>query len=271
MSGPTWYDVLGVEPGASADDVRAAWRAALAELDPGDRRAKLATEAAETLLDPERRAAYDASLAPAAGEPVDPLDEAAPPEPHTVPESASEPASEPASAASGRLVPAWLLAVLALLAALSVGGTVAVAAQPHHRVITGDAGTVEADAQAAQAAAERAVGPVLSYDYRTMEEDGARARTYLTADYTETYDQLFAVLEENAPTSQTVVGPVEVVDSALVRVGDDRVQVLVFANRQRTNASTTQPDVYQDQLTLTMVLDDGQWLVDDITTTPLAD
>ena len=74
---PTWYDLLGVEPDASADEIRAAWKAAIADLDPGDRRFRALNEAAEVLLDPDRRAEYDASLEPEAdtsprGTPADP-------------------------------------------------------------------------------------------------------------------------------------------------------------------------------------------------------
>ena len=59
----TWYDVLDVEPTAAVDEIRAAWRRAVAELDPTDRRFRVYNQAAEVLLDPDRRAAYDAELA----------------------------------------------------------------------------------------------------------------------------------------------------------------------------------------------------------------
>ena len=59
----SWYDVLDVEPTATADEIRAAWRSAVADLDPTDRRFRVYNQAAEVLLDPERRAAYDAELA----------------------------------------------------------------------------------------------------------------------------------------------------------------------------------------------------------------
>ena len=68
---PTWYDLLGVEPDASEDEIRAAWKAAIADLEPTDRRFKTLNEAAEVLLDGERRAAYDAGLEPEADEPTD--------------------------------------------------------------------------------------------------------------------------------------------------------------------------------------------------------
>ncbi len=59
------YDLFDVAPDASDEDVRAAWKAAIADLDPGDRRFRAYNAAAEVLLDPERRAAHDADLADA--------------------------------------------------------------------------------------------------------------------------------------------------------------------------------------------------------------
>ena len=67
---PSWYDLLGVRrrrrrptrsgpPGAPQ----------IADLDPTDRRFAVLNQAAEVLLDPDRRAAYDAELAAAAAEP----------------------------------------------------------------------------------------------------------------------------------------------------------------------------------------------------------
>ncbi|NYI80826.1 J domain-containing protein [Nocardioides panzhihuensis] len=63
MSSPTWYDLLDVEPDAASADIRAAWKAAIADLDPTDRRFRTLNEAAAVLLDEEKRAAYDAELA----------------------------------------------------------------------------------------------------------------------------------------------------------------------------------------------------------------
>ncbi len=61
---PQLYDLLDVAPNAGAADIRAAWKAAIADLDPSDRRFRAYNQAAELLLDPDRRAAYDAQLAP---------------------------------------------------------------------------------------------------------------------------------------------------------------------------------------------------------------
>ncbi len=64
----SWYDVLGVDEHASPAEIRTAWKDSIADLSPGDRKFRVCNEAAEVLLDPERRAAYDAELgiAPAA-------------------------------------------------------------------------------------------------------------------------------------------------------------------------------------------------------------
>ena len=61
---PTWYDVLGVSRDASPDEIKAAWRNATDKFEPGSGSGqfRMFNEAADVLLDPARRAAYDASL-----------------------------------------------------------------------------------------------------------------------------------------------------------------------------------------------------------------
>lgn len=56
------YDLLNVEESASADEIRAAWKLAIADLDPTDRRFRAYNDAAGVLLDAEKRASYDAEL-----------------------------------------------------------------------------------------------------------------------------------------------------------------------------------------------------------------
>ena len=59
---PTWYDVLDVPRDASNDEVRAAWKDRIADLEPGDRRFDTLNRAAKVLLDPPAREAYDETL-----------------------------------------------------------------------------------------------------------------------------------------------------------------------------------------------------------------
>jgi Mce-associated membrane protein len=250
---PVWYDLLDVDPDASDAEIRAAWKSAIADLDPSDRRFRVLNQAAEVLLDGGRRAEYDAELA--AYEPTE--------EPAPAPAAPTAVSTRPL----GRVVPGWLLVAVATLAALVVGACTVLAV-----TAPSDASTADATRDA-QAAAERAIVPVLSYDAADMAGSQRAAEGYLTSDYRKQYDQLFAVLAENAGRTKTVV-TAEVVASALVRSGDDRVSVLLFVNRPTTNKQTDrrsgEPVVYKDQVTVTMQKVGDDWLVDDLVTSPAA-
>ena len=183
---PSLYDLLDVERDASDAEIRAAWKASIADLDPTDRRFRAYNQAAEVLLDPDKRAAYDAQLAA----PEDDAPEPAPVAPRSEPasaESAEEPSHGPSRpgagarfgelrrrlarprttasattpAAPARQIPLWLLIGLAVVVAALIAGVVYFANQPSDT-------EVEEATRAAQSAAERAVVPVLSYDARTL-------------------------------------------------------------------------------------------------------
>lgn len=278
MTGPHLYDVLDVDPEASSEEIREAWRTAIADLTPADRRFRLYNDAAEVLLDPQRRAAYDAELAAAAPDEEPEANRA------SMSESEGTPVSEaaghgavtrawgalrhrrtsPVEAAERNLpwVPTWLLAGLVVCVLLTAGLAAYLSTQPSQS-------EVEEATGSARAAAERHIVPVLSYDYETLSEDRAAAEAVVTDDYfTDDYEPLFEVIENNAPRIEAVVD-VEVISSAVVRAGEERAQILLFVNRPTTNAETEQPVIYKDQVTVTMQRVDGEWLVDAIATSPL--
>jgi Mce-associated membrane protein len=262
-SGPGWYDVLDVAPTASTDEIREAWRSAIADLTPADRRFRLYNQAAEVLLDDERRATYDAELAAAAPEAEaadDRADDAAAADEEQVAPAGPR---EPAAARPGaRLVPTWLIVALAVWAAAAVGVTAYLWQQPSEDAVESAVGT-------ARTAAERAAVPLLSYDYQSLDADQEAAHDVITSGYrSRDYDDLFEVIRENAPATQTVVD-VEVVASAVVRAGEDRSEILLFVDRPTTNKATTEPVVYKDQVTLTMQRVGDEWLVDDLVTSPI--
>lgn len=292
---PSWYDLLDVAPDASEAEIRTAWKTAIAELDPTDRRFRVYNQAAETLLDPGKRAAYDASLAddvladasveaddhgPAVTTASAPATTRTPREQKRLDKAAareqakarkreeatqrSAMADPPeAGARPARSVPAWLLAVLAVLTALTVGACAYVFVERPSDT------SVEDATRAAQSAAERAIGPILSYDALHLDEDQQAAHSYMTSNYrTKDYDPLFELIKQNAPQTKTIV-KADVVRSGIVRSGEDRVEVLLFVNRPTTNKQTTTPVVYKDQVTVTMQKVDGDWLVDDLQTSPV--
>jgi len=254
--GPTWYDLLDLPRGASTEEVRAAWKARIADLEPGDRRFDSLNRAAKVLLDPQTRADYDATLADESS----PIDEG-------IPVRAPSPEEKPGlvtrlrrSATTQGPIPTRLLAGLGVMAAVLVALTAWVWLRP-------DGGGDEA-ARAAQTAAERAVVPVLSYDFENLAADEEAAKAQMTGRYSAEYDKLFSLIEDNAPQTETRVSA-EVVASGIVRAAGDRVQVLVFVDRPTTNKLEAEPTVYKDQVTLSMQLVDGTWLVDDMVTSPV--
>lgn len=245
---PSWYDLLGVPADASADEIRSAWRAQIADLDPTDRRFAVLNQAAEVLLDPERRAVYDAELAAAVAEPEPPVVE-----PVETPEA-------PAPARGVAVVPGWLLAGVAVVTAILLAATAVVWMQEP------SAGSVESNARAAQAAAERAVVPILSYDANDLDASRAAATPYLTGEYRKEYDKLFdGIIAQNAPSTGTVL-TADLIRSGIVRSGTDRVQVFALVNQTRTNKKFTEPQIYKNWVTITMENVDGDWLVSSLDT-----
>lgn len=289
---PSWYDMLDVAPDATAEEIRSAWRARVADLDPTDRRFAVLNEAAAVLLDPDRRAAHDAEIAGAAerGTVTAPADREAA-------EAATGPARRPllrrrqrpdadrspgASAGSaaqhetpatgatadpaavpgtpGSRIPVLVPVLLGVLAiAVAAAATWIAATVPSDEEVLDGTRT-------AQATAERAIVPVLSYDFRDLAADRAAALPFLTDDFRTDYEELFTQIEENAPSTRTVV-EAQVQASAVTRAGEDRVQVLVFVDQLTTNAQTSEPVTYRNQVTVTMERQDDRWLVDDLRTT----
>ena len=303
MTSPTWYDLLDVEPDAATDDIRAAWKSAIADLDPTDRRFRTLNDAAAVLLDEKKRAAYDAELAALEEAAVEDEDREADEERADAEVAADaadddEPADEEPdaeeSAATGRtlpLLPTWGLVAagaLALAAVVAAGvvffGQDKVSTVANNNVTTstveGAVGKqitrnhkllVEEQGGEALEAAKKAVVPLLSYDYSKMDESKSKAHDVMTKDYREDYDRLFAVLVDNVPETKTVVKTLAPVDAGVIRVSEDTVQILVLVDRQVTNAQRSTPIGYQEYAMLTMAKVGDEWLVDKVETQPSQD
>ncbi len=259
---PSLYDLLNVDESASTEEIRAAWKAAIADLDPTDRRFRAFNQAAETLLDPERRRAYDAGLADT--EPAEVEPEVTPePEPEEEPGPEPEPEDEPEPAfteSEPRSVSGRMLAAAGALALAAVAGTVWIWTQPGASGDTDQYQEREEAAQQAAAVAEEAVDSVLSYDYRRLEDDVARATPYLTDDYAAEYRSLIEELGPQAESAKLVVEG-SAIATGIIRSGDDRAEILVFVNQESTRAGT-ENEPLRMWVTMTMVSDGDGWLID---------
>jgi Mce-associated membrane protein len=282
---PTLYDVLGVSPDASGEEIRDAWREAADRFDPGQggstKQFRLFNEAAEVLLDPERRRAYDLALAE--DEPGEaPVEETSAGRVPGPPMPGASSAAAPTPSAEGAPVEPVVPAPRArsgrsttLLVVLGVLTLVAVAAAAYF----GSRGwsAYQADRQAeryqqaldrAPAAAESAAAAVLSYDHRSLEADRDAAARFLTEDYREEYVQTFdQLVMESAEQTEAEV-EAEVLASAPMNSGRrdaSRVPVLLFVNQTTVSNARAEPSVALNRVRLDMVEVEGTWLVDAIT------
>jgi|GEM_PF-742170 len=290
------YDLLDVEQNASPDEIRAAWKVAIADLDPTDRRFRAYNDAAGVLLDPGKRAEYDAEIAagredadeaaaadeappaPAPAQDLAPAPVEAPvvdePEEESVvdePEGepvVDEPEEEPAAdRPESAGPPTWALLAGAALAIVSVALLVVVLTWPgslggespadRQERVEGVEGTVT-DAAAA------AVPVLLSFDYRTFDENVEEADDYLTDRFAADRAGLLADLREEVARKKVVVTTV-VSGTGLTRVSEDGdVATVVVYLTQDSQHGDEPPRLLRMWATLRMVAEGDRWLVDDI-------
>lgn len=287
------YDLLDVDEDATPDEIRAAWKSAIADLDPTDRKFRAFNDAAGVLLDSEKRAAYDAEIATAradespaaedqANEPAAsitprraPSDDGAEVDVEDV-EDVEADASAPAVPAPAKPEaegpPLWLLVVAALLAVLSAALLIVVASWPGSFGGTSPAeqkeraGDVEVAAAEAENAAVDAVPVVLSYDYRTFDEDIADASSYLTEDFATDRTDLLTKLRPDVVKGKVVVTAL-VSESALTRVSEDggTASIVVYIEQDSQHGKSASR-LLRSAATVTMVQEGQDWLIDNICT-----
>ena len=277
----SWYDVLGVDETATPAQIRTAWKDSIAELSPGDRKFRVCNEAAEVLLDPERREAYDVEIgvAPAAtvDEPADATDDATDgatddrAEDRTAEEGDEAAAdaghdraadeageTEPKAARSLPAVPGWLLIALAVavLAVAVVAGYLQFAGPDDEKV--------ESAVDEATAAARTNVPLVLSYDFKNAEAGRDRALQVLTGDLKSDYAELWQkALISNVKKAKAFARS-EVVNAGVACVSDDGRRVGVLVVVDATTGNVKQSNDLTISFTATMVEAEGEWLVENL-------
>ncbi|MGC9541176.1 hypothetical protein [Streptomyces sp. UG1] len=121
----------------------------------------------------------------------------------------------------------------------------------------------------ALAAARKAAPHVLSYDYRHLDKDFARARTHLTGGFREEYGKTTKTVV--APTAQKYRGVVKATVAApasggtpaasVVSASPDKVVVLLFINQVTESTQVSVPRVDLNRVRMTMSDTDGGWKV----------
>lgn len=308
------YDILNVDESASVDEIRAAWKAAVADLDPTDRRFRAFNDAASVLLDADKRASYDAGLATtraAEEEPADAAsgtagadsagetpaatpvtltkDSAATATTVTAPTTATKtdpktdpttdakpdpkPDPKPAPASAGP--PGWALGAAAVGALAALVLAVVLLVQPGGNLFADDspkdvaaANTrFEESSRSVEAAAERMIADVFSYNYETMDADLERAQQYVTPELGAKQAKGWPDIAKDAADQKLVVrARAEAV--ALTRLSPDGedATVVVFLVQDSTRNGVDQTPLRM-WVSLKMVREDGSadsWLIDDV-------
>jgi Mce-associated membrane protein len=166
----------------------------------------------------------------------------------------SEPAwDETSRPARERLDPVLLVAALVVVILLVTAGLLTVRARGADRV--------EQARTDATAAAEATAVDLLSYDYRHLDRDFARARAGLTGGFVDDYAKTTRTVVRPTATEVKAVVKADVAASSVVRAGQNRVVVLLFVNQTTTSTRLDAPKVDLNRVRLTMDRVDGRWLV----------
>lgn len=281
MTGPNLYDLLNVAESSSPEQIRAAWKAAIADLDPTDRRLQAYNDAGAVLLDAEKRSAYDAQLAEERDEQTDGASATSP-----VVASAADvvdgkregtatdrPDVDKSTDGVVRSGPAswamWTLAVAAALSlALGVFTVLAVTVLDNGDRAQSSASAEQngVDGKAAVAAATGTIAPLFGYDYRTMDEDLARFQGQMTDSMADRQAASWPALTKEAK-QQKIVVTAQAPYAGLTRISEDgaRATVVVFLDQQ-VKKQAAEPFTLRMWATLTLVRQGDRWLLDDVCT-----
>ncbi|WP_374999813.1 hypothetical protein [Aeromicrobium sp. CTD01-1L150] len=124
-------------------------------------------------------------------------------------------------------------------------------------------GPGDAETEALSVARERAE-QLTTYDHGTFEEDVAWAEQGATSDfaaeYAEANEPVQAVVERLEATAEG-----SVIEASAMSADDGSVEVLLFVDQTITQAADGEQRTERNRVVMSMVHEDGQWLVDDVT------
>jgi Mce-associated membrane protein len=182
------------------------------------------------------------------------------PAPGSEPETAAAPPDDPAAPRErpsgrrpGRSDLLVLLAVLVVVALVLTAGTLALKARSDDRA--------ESARTDAVAAAESHAVDLLSYDYRHLDRDFARAHKVLTGQFADDYTKTTRTAVRPTAVQVKAVVKADVAASSVVRAAPNRVVVLLFVNQTTTSTRLDGPKVDLNRVVLTLDRVDGKWLV----------
>lgn len=125
-------------------------------------------------------------------------------------------------------------------------------------------GEADAAGQVALVVAKERATEVLSYDYRSVDQDLRRARSGLTGRFLEQFDRGTATVAPAARERRAIVAA-RVTEAAIVDQHPDRVVVLLFVSQNSQTAQSPDVQLSNVRVQATMARAGDNWLISDFT------
>jgi Mce-associated membrane protein len=110
-----------------------------------------------------------------------------------------------------------------------------------------------------------AIQTIFSYSYTDTAKTRRDAQNLLTGPAIRQYDELFSLVQKDAPTQKLVV-TTSVTNSGVEFLTGSRARILIFANQQDSRAGTGQTSYAGAMFAVTAVLSGSTWKISDIDT-----
>jgi Mce-associated membrane protein len=163
------------------------------------------------------------------------------------------------SSTAGRSLPAIPLIPAALVLGLLAAG--ALAGWLYFAQFRPDTQTDHAVAQSAVNAARDGTVALLSYKPDTLNQDFAAARSHLTGDFLNYYDQFTKEVVTPAAQSKAVATTAQVVGAAASELHPNSAVVLVFVNQVTSSKERPDPAMASSSVLVSLAKVHGNWLI----------
>jgi len=147
--------------------------------------------------------------------------------------------------------------VLVLLLLASAG----LAAWVYFKQYRPDQQTDHAAAQAAVNAAKDGTVALLTYKPETLDQDFAAAKSHLTGDFLNYYDEFTRQIVTPAAKEKAVTTTAQVVQAAVTEMHPNSAVVLVFVNQSTVSKDRPDPAMAASSVLVSMTKVDNTWLI----------
>jgi Mce-associated membrane protein len=166
--------------------------------------------------------------------------------------------ADSSSAARRRLSAVPLIPVALVLGLLATGG---LAGWLYFTQLRPDTQTDDAVAQSAVNAARDGTVALLSYKPDTLNQDFAAAKSHLTGDFLNYYDQFTKQVVTPAAQTKAVTTTAQVVGAAASELHPNSAVVLIFVNQVTTSKERPDPAMASSSVLVSLTKVHGDWLI----------